>query len=222
MEKKLLVSKPVIACDIEETDLMTILGVHKDSEAYQKWFVRNFIDLWCFKKNNENLFSFSKPATNKLHCFRPEGTRHDYFDRPFSDCSIFDCELLIRKEYDRDTLEKKYNSIVDMVIDFIDKEFYLLFEIDAFYIPCALFNGKIHYNSLTLIWGYDSDREMIYVADFYGSFDRNVAFKFREISFIDLIKAYSSYECSKNLDYERIMTIKFDDKDICINKIGLK
>lgn len=107
MKKILEIASPSIACDVDTADLMAILEVHHSTAAFKKWFVRNFIDLWCFHVNNEKVFGFSKPVDKRLHCFRQEGTKHDYFDAPFPDSSLHDCALLERKEYDRDTLEKK-------------------------------------------------------------------------------------------------------------------
>lgn len=222
MKKILEIASPSIACDVDTADLMAILEVHHSTAAFKKWFVRNFIDLWCFHVNNEKVFGFSKPVDKRLHCFRQEGTKHDYFDAPFPDSSLHDCALLERKEYDRDTLEKKYDSIVDMVKDYINQDYYMFFEIDSFYVPCALFHGKIHYNSQTLFYGYDDEKRTLNVADFYGPFDRNVAYKFRELSYEDLIKAYGSYECSKNLEYERLLTVKFQENGLAINKGEIK
>ena len=222
MKKKLEVTRPIIACDSDDADLLAVLMVHQDSDNYKKWFIRNYIDLWCCDDNGIKIMGFDKPRVNKLNCFREETTKHDYFDRPFPDNTLYDCELMHRFEMDRDTLEKKYDTIVDMVKYYIDLDYYLYFELDCFYIPVAVYNSKIHYNSKTLIYGYDDDKEIIYVADFYGPFDRNVAYKFREISYIDFVHAYSSYECSKNLQYERLLIFKYCETEIPINKGELK
>ena len=222
MKKILEVKKPIIACDVDDADLMAVLMTHQDSENYKKWFIRNYIDLWCYDDNGTKIMGFDKPRINRLHCFRKESTKHDYFDRPFPDNTLFDCELIYRLEMDRDTLEKKYDTIVDMVKYYIDLDFYLFFELDCFYIPVALFNQKIHYNDKTLIYGYDDEKQVVQVADFYGPFDRNISYKFREISYIDFVHAYSSYECSKNLQYERLLLFKYYEKDIPINKGEIK
>ncbi|NLL73859.1 MAG: hypothetical protein GX237_10070 [Clostridiales bacterium] len=222
MEKTLLVSKPPFSCDVDDADLLAILVNYSDNENYKKWFIRNFIDLWCFDIDETKFMSFDKPITTNLHCFREERTKHNYFDRPFPDSSIHDCELLSRIEWDRDTLEKKYETIIDLVRECIQNDFYMFFEIDCFYIPVALFNHRIHYNSRTLIFGFNDEKEILNVADFYGPFDRNVAYKFREVSYEDFIKAYSSYECSKNLQYERLLAFKVNLKDIPINKGEIK
>jgi hypothetical protein len=222
MQKILDVVKPPIACDVDDADLFSVLWVHKDDINVKKWFVRNFIDLWCYESDGIKTMSFDKPYSTKLHCFRPEGTKHNYFDKPFPDSSIHDCELLSRFEWDRDTLEKKYDTITDLIEECISNGLYMFLEIDCFYIPVALFNYRIHYNSRTLVYGFDSEKKLLNVADFYGPFDRNVAYKFREVSYEDFIKAYSSYECSKNLQHERLLAFKFTSNPIQVNKGEIK
>lgn len=165
---------------------------------------------------------FDKPYSNQLHCFREEVTKHDYFDKPFPDSSLHDCDLLFKFQLERDSTEKKYDTIVEFVKEYIDNEYFLFFEVDCFYIPVAVFNHQSHYNSRTLLYGYDDETQTLHVADFYGPFDRNVAYKFREISFQDFVMAYSSYECSKNLQYERLLAFKYRDKDIAVNKGEIK
>ncbi|OMD67393.1 hypothetical protein BSK48_20040 [Paenibacillus odorifer] len=216
------VAKPPFSCDVDDADLLSVLWVHEDDINMKKWFIRNFIDLWCYETDGIQTMSFDKPFSTKLHCFRPEGTKHNYFDKPFPDSSIHDCQLLSRVEWDRDTLEKKYETITDLIEECISNGLYMFLEIDCFYIPVALFNQRIHYNSRTLIYGFDTEQKILNVADFYGPFDRNVAFKFREVSYEDFIKAYSSYECSKNLEHERLLAFKYSSTEISLNKGELK
>ena len=222
MEKILPLTKPVFSCDIDDANLLAVLNSYEQDIAYKKWFIRNFIDLWCFDVHGTKIMGFDKPKYNYLHCFRKEVTKHDYFDRPFPDSSPHDCELLHRIELDKDTLEKKYCTIVDFVKDYIEQGYYLLFELDCFYVPFALFNNKIHYNSRTLFYGYNDEKKCVNVADFYGPFDRNVAYKFRELSYQDFINAYSSYECVKNIQYDRLLVFKYFEKELAVNKGELK
>lgn len=224
MSKKILpVVQPPIACDKDDANILAVLWPHQNNENVKKWFIRNFIDLWCYDPMDTKEMGFDKPVTSDLHCFRPEGTKHVYFDRPFPDSTIHDCHLLTRVEYDRDTLEKKYDTIVDFVKETIENDYFMFFEIDCFYIPYALYNRRMHYNSRTLIFGYDDEEGVLHAADFYGPFDRNVAYKFREIKYSDFVNAYSSYECSKNINYERLVAFKYNpNKEIPLNKGDLK
>jgi len=222
MSKILKVTQPVISVDVDDANLLSVLCVYDQTENYKRWFIRNFLDLWCFDDQGTKVMGFDKPRLNHLHCFRKEVSKHDYYDRPFPDSSPHDCELLHRIELDKDTLEKKYDTIVDMIKEYVDQDYFLFFEIDCFYVPVALFNGKIHYNSRTLFYGYDDEKQCVNVADFYGPFDRNVAYKFRELSYQDLIKAYSSYECVKNIQYDRLLTFRYREKEIPINKGEIK
>lgn len=110
-----------------------------------------------------------------------------------------------------------------MVKETLDNDYYMFFEIDCFYIPYALYNRRMHYNSRTLIYGYDDEEGVLHLADFYGPFDRNVAYKFRAVKYADFVKAYSSYECSKNINFEHLLAFKYDpDKHIPLNKGELK
>ncbi len=222
MKKILDVTKPVFAVDVDDANLLAVLGKYQNSTNFKKWFIRNFIDLWCYDRDGVKTMGFDKPFSKNLDCFREERTKHDYFDKPFPDSSIHDCELLTTIQMERDSTEKKYDTIVDFVKEYIDKEYYLFFEIDSFYIPVAVFHHHSHYNSRTLIYGYDDEKQTINTADFYGPFDRNVSYKFREIHYKDFVNAYSSYECSKNLEYERLLAFKYKDKEISVNKGELK
>lgn len=112
MSQKILpVVQPPIACDKDDANMLAVLWPHENNENVKKWFVRNFIDLWCYDPLDTKEMGFDKPFTSQLDCFRPEGTKHVYFDRPFPDSTIHDCQLLKRVAYDRDTLEKSMTRL---------------------------------------------------------------------------------------------------------------
>lgn len=215
-------SKIPFSCDKEVSHVFSVLCVHKESINFKKWFIRNFSDLWFIEHNENATMGFDKPKDNKINCFRPEGYKHDYFDKPYPDVYLTDCELFVRKQWDRDTLEKKYETIIDLIKERIQLGWYMYFEIDNFYVPCAVYHHQLHYNSGVLIYGFDDETEEIYVADYYGPFDRNVSYKHCKIKYGDFIKAYSSYECSKNLSFEPLLTFKYKDTNIEVIEGELK
>lgn len=167
-EKKLKLAEPLLSTWSSESHLMSM--ILNQQNAYQ-WLMNNYIQIiGCYIEKEERT----------LFCFFP---KHDPMDNDFrihawNTCPFLDLEY-VSKKY----VNEFYGSIVDYVKVSIDNDYYVYLDLSQ----KKLSNGiKKMITHKTFIYGYDFNKELIYVADHYDA----GKYALSEIKFTNFIDAY--------------------------------
>ena len=142
MQKILPVSYPEISAFPHYANLLSVLSTDKD--MMMPWVYNNFIQLQ-FRKH--------------------EGHRLDF-------CICMDyymiknnCPWIYRDGVSRDLIYKKWGSLTDFIIDAIDDEYYVDIVVDEYYIKEYDAFHKRYFEHNLMIYGYDKEKKIFYVAD---------------------------------------------------------
>lgn len=109
------------------------------------------------------------------------------------------------------------NNIKEFIIKCIDNEYYVYLALNNFYIPHSHAYQKQNFRHSTFIYGYNTDTDIVYIADFY----KYRKYDFYTITFEQLNSFYQ--ESMDQTDYCKVMNVFRIDKsyDIANLKIDL-
>jgi len=85
---------------------------------------------------------------------------------PDNNMAFNDCPFFYESRVDRIVFDSHINSFSDFIITSIDNGYCFETIIDNYYLPCSTKYKKDHYYHSTLIYGYDSSSDTVYLADF--------------------------------------------------------
>mgnify|MGYP000518817397 CR=1 FL=1 len=140
MIKKLFVSEPVIKCFPKHANITSILSKH---EYFYDWLFSNHIQLFCkLFKETDTYLDFYEPL-HRLHY-----------------------PLISRQSIDKKVIFGKKDNIISFLINCLELEYYIYLSVDTFYIP--LYNSNIHRGHDIFVYGFDKNKKIFYVADFFG------------------------------------------------------
>ncbi|MEK3824795.1 MULTISPECIES: BtrH N-terminal domain-containing protein [Paenibacillus] len=152
-------------------------------EAYYPWFIHNHIQLVGWG-NPEVYLQFYTPV------FR------EYY------------RLFTMHHYEKRVLSKWCDNIVQFIIDAIDDGNYVYLSIDQYYISSYRSFNKWHGAHDMLIYGYDQERGIFYIADFFDT-----TYCFSEADFKSVNKAFLS-PYSEGEWFKGVQLLKFKDHKI--------
>ena len=92
------------------------------------------------------------------------------------------CPWIYHQKISRELMGKGWRSVVDFLMDAIDSGYYTFLFLDRFFLPQSVDFNKRRYPHDILVYGYDSDEKVFYIADFgqAGKYGRQTA-HFQEI-----------------------------------------
>jgi hypothetical protein len=129
------------------------------------WFFENYIQLQINKKDIENELKLE-------------------FHIGYDTLSIIKyCPAISYTLFQRDLIHKAYDDIIDFIIDYIDKGYYLYFLVNTAHI--SAYTNTYKSNHDLMVYGYDKDKKEIYAADFF-----DLKYSQESISFEELRKGY--------------------------------
>ncbi|WMJ86462.1 hypothetical protein [Anaerocolumna sp. MB42-C2] len=170
--KVLPMQYPQITCYPFHANLLSVVGNYQESIP---WFYNYYIQLEV-KRNYEN------------------GVRLDFYTTLLWKC----CPWIYFQRLSRDFILRKWDSIIDFIIDSIDLGYYVYFIANYFYIPISKNYNQYHKVHDIFIFGYDKNTQMFDVADFF----RDGIYEYAKVPFSCINIAYNSLsECSKQHDW---------------------
>ncbi|OBZ14196.1 hypothetical protein A8L34_09555 [Bacillus sp. FJAT-27264] len=164
MDIKLQIQFPIITTYPQQTNVISIASPH---EEFYPWFHSNLIQLKC---NN---------ILNRLDLLI-------YPDNIQRVCPLLDYQVLTRK-----TLQNWFPDIVGFVMKCVDDELFFHATLNSYYISSySKFYNQYHRFHEILIYGYNSELEVFYGADFfnYGKYE------FHKIPFFEFEMAYKTID----------------------------
>ncbi len=161
--KKLLVTEPIVASNTEHGYLLS--GVQTNPLS-REWLMNNFIHQVLHGINLSPGMNFY-PIVNHATC---------------------PCIDYLR--ISRELIKEKWATVIDFLIENIDKEYYTIIHLDWFYVLDSAVYRRAHHRHPLLVYGYNKDMQRFYV----GDFDKNLKFKFKEISFKEVEEGFISDE----------------------------
>jgi hypothetical protein len=188
-KKKLPIRYPMITTYTQHAHLLSILTNY---EQTLPWIFSNYIQVYANKHNERKWVDFYFPFPYEL---RPSDT----------------CKWIKSQKISRDFIGKKWDSIIDFIIDFINSDNYVHLMINCFYIPHYIEYRERDYIHDILVYGYDRNEESLYVADFFSQTQK---YSFQKVSFADFTQAFLTHDLAKNRDYlKRLIYIyQFDSQ----------
>lgn len=186
--KKLAVADPIFACMPMDANIQAILLPHAEMKS---WILSQFISLWACDDVQEDFF---------VYFVNP-----DYW---------FGCPYLFTEELHKSLIFGSSCSKIDFVKNCIDHDTYIIPTVDTFYIPA--YHSNIHSFHECLIYGYDDEKELLYIADFCPSYS------FTTCTYAEFERA--SYEHKNYFDWSNVVRFaKYDAKrehpkfEICLS-----
>lgn len=179
---------PPITTYTHHAHLLSILTNYKS--AYP-WIYSNYIQLYINKDYTYSWGDFYFPFPYEL---RPSDT----------------CKWIISQKMHRKTIINMGKSIIDLVIEFINSDYYFNTILNCYFVPMSQCFKKINWLHDTLVYGYDLDKKILYISDFFknGKYSNDV------ISFLDFEKAFVNYDQAETADYlnQIAYLYKFNEK----------
>lgn len=111
------------------------------------------------------------------------------------------CKWISTQKIHRDTVTTKWDSVIHFIIENINANNYIHTMINYFYVPLSDRYQKLQLHHDIFVYGYDLDREILYVSDFF----KNGVYSQAEISFADFDLAFNTNHLTTNHDYLREM-----------------
>lgn len=159
-EKGLPIKYPMITSLPAFANMTAILSTQED--VFFPWFCHNHVQLVAWE-TPEVYIQFYTPV------FR------EYY------------RLFELHHYHKKVLVKWCDDITQFIIDAIDEDNYVYLSIDQYYIAAYDNFGKVHAPHDMLIYGYNKEKQMFYVADFFNS-----KYSFSEANFDSINEAFVS------------------------------
>lgn len=178
-------SKPMLSFNQIESNVLAITAGKKNIE---NWIYNNFIHLMISKECHWGCFLFDNDTWE-------------------------DCPWITRRRLERDYIDEKYKSIIEFVIECINRNRYVYLFVVKNYIKCyetEKENVSIHD---VFVYGYDEERKILYIADFF----KNGKYQLEECSFQEFIDAYQAFKKGYRDGLNGVCTIEVVEKEIEYN-----
>lgn len=101
-------------------------------------------------------------------------------------------------------INNTYSSIIDFIIESIDLGLYVILPIDWFYINLSDAYHKWHINHDLLCFGYDAEKEILHVADFFT----NLQYNHYICTYKEIRNSYENIDFSRYCIINSIYTLK--------------
>ena len=173
--KTLPVTYPMITTYTQHAQLLSILESYEFTKG---WIFSNFIQLYMNRDYKHNWGDFYFPLPYEL---RPSDT----------------CKWILSQKIKRETVVKKWASATDFAVDCINSDNYVHTMLNYYYVPSSVRYKRLNLLHDMLIYGYDLDEKVFYIADFF----RNGKYCYEVISFSDFEQAFNTYNIATNHDY---------------------
>ena len=169
------VKYPMITTYNQHAHLLSILMNYHFTKS---WIYSNYIQLYINRDYKHNWGDFYFPFPYEL---KPSDT----------------CKWIISQKIKREIAVSKWESITDFIIDNINSHNYIHIMVNYYYVPLSDRYKKQYSLHDMLIYGYDLNKKLFYVADFfmYGKYS------YETISFLDFEQAFYTYNQTTNRDY---------------------
>lgn len=182
---------PIISSYTQYAHMLAILNSYPSTED---WIFNNYINLWG-----------ERPKDN------PDGLSIRFG----SWCTMKDCPYFKMNFYDKDSFDL---NVVEFIVSEINSGYYLNISYDPYYIMDSDAYNKMHYDHQMLIYGYDNESKVFYIADFFksskytfmtSSFDSvknavNSALKLERFSCVEIKFCDTTYEFSNYILYNSL------------------
>ena len=173
-QKKILpINKPFISLYTQHAHLLSILAAHE--ETYP-WIYSNYIQVYYDKNIDWADFYFSLPREI----------------RPSESCSWISTSKIYRND-----IIPIWNSIINFIIYYINNDCYVHTMLNYYYISLSRRYQHDHLEHDMLIYGYDVQNKLFYVADFF----KDWKYIFETISFAEIETAFLNLKYVTNYDY---------------------
>jgi hypothetical protein len=149
-EKILPMQYPIITSYPMYSNLLSIISNRPKATP---WIVNNFVSL--FNWDRHNLFIFFQNAIPINHNAVANVIRDNYQV----------CPWIHFQQIHKTFIVRKWDNIVDFLIEAIDTEHYIYLILDQFYIPGYAAYKNYKYPHDVLIYGYDLQKKCFYMAD---------------------------------------------------------
>ncbi len=192
--KVLPMNFPVITSYPTHANILSCLQQYEDS---MQWFYNYYIQLFAEGVLARGYYvDFCTPV-------------------PWRSCPWIDFQRI-----GKEMVEKKWDSITEFIIDCIDSDYYVFLYLDQFYISEAVPYQKQKYAHDTFIFGYDLQKKLFNVADFY-KFSK---YYYTSIPFSQIEDAYNNLDLSGVVDNLQgiilIKPVRYDDYDFNVNIVA--
>jgi len=190
-------AEPIVTTYTQHAHLLSILGVH---EATHPWIYSNYIHVF----SNEKLSEYSWIDF--------------YFPMPYELRPVDNCKFLITQKYLRSVVNDNLMPFMDFIKYAITQGFYVHAMLDYFHIPNSTDFEKQHRIHDTLIYGYDTNQEIIYGRDFLV----NRKYSKIEIPFNKIELAFNDYKLAWNQDFLKGVIYLYSINDKCDYEFSVK
>lgn len=192
MNKKLLpVEYPIVSSNSEHGYLLSSIQTNKSA---WEWIISNYVHISLY--------------------FAPNG--YDINFVPMANHA--NCPCINYQRISNELIKRKWNNIIDFVIESIESGKYVFIHLDWYWLPCSDSFRKKHVWHPTLIYGFDKYHKTLNLADFYT----NGKFIFTTEKVENICKAFNSgiehevsyfnkrYNCADSVIlYDHILNFKY-------------
>lgn len=105
------------------------------------------------------------------------------------------CPYLSYNSINRDIVDNKWSCFIDFLIDLVNYNYYINVNLNMYFIPLHKNYRKSHSPHKTLVYGYNYEKMIFNVADFY----KDNLYTFAEISFSDIELSYRNFDLTNEI-----------------------
>lgn len=176
-ELQLPVAIPPVSCLQYESHLFAILYTNN---AFLPWIYSNYIQIWMHKKGD---LIFGNYFTSSIY--------------------VNSCPYIFQQIIDRNTVSGGYSDTVDFVINSIKNKNYVIAPMDHKALSAAKYEDVQHE---TLIYGFNYQHEILYLADFVQG-----KYQFFTCSFNEFRESYEKVHQEKDLVWDTFRLWRIED-----------
>lgn len=182
--KCLPLAEPDITTNPYVTNKLAVISSFEESRP---WILQNFTNIWMHKNFRLNYWSDLLYFSSYRFC---------PFIKEFEICKTL--------------IDKKWETVVEAIIDIINTGLYVYLNINTSYMPQYKNFEKNQMHDI-FVYGYDVDEEVLYVADFfvYGKYSM------KKVYFTDFNLAYVSMDETQKRDFfDGIIIVQYKTMDL--------
>ena len=171
-EKKLPIAEPLISAYPEVGQVFSIIDY--DDPKSLKWMFSNFVQLYVHHKR-----------------------RMTYVESlPLHYTAGHKVPTLFHYCISKNIIEKKYENLLDFIVESINDGYYVSMMLDRFYLSNSEDYESVHKYHNTLFYGYDMERRIFYGQDNQGKYI-NKEYSFEDVEFA-YYQGYKCEDCGNN------------------------
>lgn len=148
------------------------LSISSLHPLFKEWFYSNYIQLVSFDNAGSNTLDYNFYEFQRLNAKSP-----------------FLGDMYIHK-----SMLSRYADLLQFTMDALDDGQYIITFVNEFYVPNRRFYKKNDFIHDILIYGYDSERQVLHTA----GFNENFSYGRSEIGFKDFLPAFTRFADSKD------------------------